>query len=174
MNTEVSAIHVYKIARSLQLRSDSKGSGYSRRSFRPDTVRYVSVTTAAHRPQWHVLIHGTTRREGPAGPPSRSQRAVAKGKPFMPSLRRARRDTSLPVAASLRRPSAWSIPNPTCVILKRRAGPDGDAVRHRDRPGRRLPGFPEPEREPPFIALFARTLTRTVGEPDRSNLVEPS
>ena len=37
-----------------------KASGYSHRSFRPDAVRYLSVTTAMHRP---AVTHPDTRRD---------------------------------------------------------------------------------------------------------------
>ncbi len=38
---------------------DSKGSGYTNRSFRPDAVRHMSVTIAMHRP---TVTHPDTRR----------------------------------------------------------------------------------------------------------------
>ena len=37
-----------------------KASGYTHRSFRPDPVRYMSVTTATHRP---TVTHADTRRD---------------------------------------------------------------------------------------------------------------
>ena len=40
--------------------SDSKGSGYTHRSFRPDAVRHLSVTTAMHRP---TVTQPDTRRD---------------------------------------------------------------------------------------------------------------
>ena len=40
--------------------SDPKASGYTHRSFRPDAVRYMSVTTAMHRP---AVTHADTRRD---------------------------------------------------------------------------------------------------------------
>jgi len=57
----------------------AKASDYTHRSFRPDAVRYLSVTTAMHRP---VVTHPDTRRDKkkrPTGPRFRSPGAVSAG-----------------------------------------------------------------------------------------------
>ncbi len=56
-----------------------KASGYTHRSFRPDPVRYMSVTIATHRP---AVTHADTRRdkkETACGPRFRSPEAVFAG-----------------------------------------------------------------------------------------------